>query len=551
MAAGDLDRAADLVELAAPVLRRQRGEGVIRGWIGAIPDDVVARRPVLAGVFVAALMADNEFEGVAKRLDDLEVVLAGPADAVVVRDRVEATRLPALIATQRAGLALVAGDLPGTIADAERAVALAGAEDLLTLAAARALNGLASWASGDLQSAYEAYLAAAQDLEAAGHVADVLGCTVTLVDLALTLGRLGDARSLAARALDLARASNDGGVVRGTADMEVALGRIAWQRGDAAASADHLGRAAELGEGAGLPQQPYRWRVAMADLRAAAGDWSGADTLLEEAERLYVGDFSPNVRPVGAIRARLRVRAGDLVAARRWVSEQGLSPRDDVSYAREYQQVTLGRVLLAEHRQSGNAAELADAMRLLERLQDAADAGGRAGTVLEVSVLLALASNIAGRRDRAVASLQRAVELAEPEGWVRVLADEGMDLLGLLNVVPDLGDDRRFLDEVGAAVRASASPRGGLPPGDRSGLPGTRHRTPVPTEDHEPAFSEPLSEREREVMRLLGSDLDGPGIARELSVSLSTVRTHTQHIYAKLGVNNRRAAVRRAHQLDL
>ena len=225
MAAGDLDRAAELVEVAAPALRRQRGEGVIRGWIDAIPDDVVARRPVLAGIFVAALMADNEFEGVAKRLDDLEAVLAGPADAVVVRDRVEAARLPALIATQRAGLALVAGDLPGTISEAERAVALAGADDLLTLAAARALNGLASWASGDLQSAYEAYLAAAHDLEAAGHVADVLGCTVTLVDLALTLGRLGDARSLAAAALDLARASSDGGVVRGTADMEVALGR--------------------------------------------------------------------------------------------------------------------------------------------------------------------------------------------------------------------------------------------------------------------------------------------------------------------------------------
>ena len=81
--------------------------------------------------------------------------------------------------------------------------------------------------------------------------------------------------------------------------------------------------------------------------------------------------------------------------------------------------------------------------------------------------------------------------------------------------------------------------------------PGTRDRTLGPTEDHEPSFTEPLSERELEVMRLLGSDLDGPAIARELSVSLSTVRTHTQHIYAKLGVNNRRAAVRRAHQLDL
>jgi LuxR family transcriptional regulator, maltose regulon positive regulatory protein len=62
---------------------------------------------------------------------------------------------------------------------------------------------------------------------------------------------------------------------------------------------------------------------------------------------------------------------------------------------------------------------------------------------------------------------------------------------------------------------------------------------------------EPLSERELEVLRLLETDLDGPEIARELVVSLSTVRTHTQNIYAKLGVNNRRAAVRRAHELEL
>jgi LuxR family maltose regulon positive regulatory protein len=62
---------------------------------------------------------------------------------------------------------------------------------------------------------------------------------------------------------------------------------------------------------------------------------------------------------------------------------------------------------------------------------------------------------------------------------------------------------------------------------------------------------EPLSERELDVLRLLGSDLDGPEIARRLSVSVNTVRTHTSHIYTKLGVNNRRAAVRRAAELEL
>ncbi len=62
---------------------------------------------------------------------------------------------------------------------------------------------------------------------------------------------------------------------------------------------------------------------------------------------------------------------------------------------------------------------------------------------------------------------------------------------------------------------------------------------------------EPLSVRELEVLRLLRTDLSGPDIARDLMVSLHTLRTHTNNIYSKLGVNNRRSAVRRAEELAL
>jgi LuxR family maltose regulon positive regulatory protein len=65
------------------------------------------------------------------------------------------------------------------------------------------------------------------------------------------------------------------------------------------------------------------------------------------------------------------------------------------------------------------------------------------------------------------------------------------------------------------------------------------------------ALIEPLSERELEVLRLLDTELDGPDIARHLTVSLNTIRTHTKNIYTKLGVNNRRAAVHRAEELHL
>ena len=103
----------------------------------------------------------------------------------MVRDQAEWQRLPAVLATQRAGLALVAGDVAATIAHAEEALARATAGDELTAASASAFKGLASWTAGDLGSAREGYLAATRGLAMTGHVSDALGCTVTVVELEL------------------------------------------------------------------------------------------------------------------------------------------------------------------------------------------------------------------------------------------------------------------------------------------------------------------------------------------------------------------------------
>jgi LuxR family maltose regulon positive regulatory protein len=544
LAAREVDRAADLIELTSPELRRRRREAVIRRWIADVPAAVVRHRPVLASGFIGSLMASNEFAGVEQRLDDLEKVLAGPADELVVRDKSEWTRLPAVIATHRAGLCLVSGDLADTIRHAEQALALAAPDDLITRASASALKGLAAWTRGDLDAAHQAYMAAADGLTSAGHVADVLGCTVTLVDLELARGRLREAHSTVTRALRLAEANVKAGAIRGTADMWVALSRVTWERGDLAATAEHLHRAADLGDAAGLPQQPYRWRVALAQLRAAEGDMEGADTLLEEAERLYSGDFSPNVRPVAATRARVLARAGHLAAARAWARSRQLEATEELTYLREYEHVTLARILVAEHAATGDPVPLTDAMSLLERLLVAAQAGGRVGVLIEAAVLHALTCEASGQTEQALRSLQRAVLLAEPEGWVRVFADEGAPLAPLLEVFRHRHGRSAFLDELLAATAAPAASHAARPP---AGRVRTGH---IPPGTSQPLV-EPLSARELDVLRLLASELDGPAIARELSVSLNTVRTHTQHIYAKLGVNNRRAAVRRGHQLGL
>jgi LuxR family maltose regulon positive regulatory protein len=540
-AAGDIERAADMIEVATPDLRRRRADGTLRSWVAQVPPEVLARRPVLASNLIGALMASNVFEGVGDRVDDLEGTLSAPPETLLIRDRAEWERLPALVATQRAGLALVTGDLDATIAHADTALARAAPGDQLTVASASALKGLASWSAGDLASAHEAYVAATEGLATAGHISDALGCTVTVVDLQLQRGRLDAAHGAAQHALDLADTASSGGeheVVRGTADMWVALGRVAWERGDTDATAAHLGRAGDLGEAAGLPQQPYRWRVAMAKLREAHGDLDAADALLAEAERLFNSDFSPNVRPVPAARARLHIRTGDLTAARRWAWIAGVAADDELSYMREFEHVTLARLLMAEHTITGDQACIEQATALLQRLHDAAALGIRTATLLETRLLLALACDQAGRAGDGLDWLQQAVAVAQPKAWLRPFLDEGPRISELLTLLPD--DAARF----GRAVQAAADPA--TPPTQVPEAAVSCPPTEVPT-----ALVVPLSSRELDVLRLLGSDLDGPAIARHLNVSLPTVRTHTQHIYAKLGVNNRRAAVRRGYQLNL
>lgn len=534
-AADDVDRAADLIEVATPELRRRRAEGVLRSWVPAVPPDVLARRPVLASNLAGALMASSDFDGVSESLDDIEATVATPPENLVVLDEAEWQRLPAVLALHRSGLALVSGDLEATRQHARLALEQAGESDQLTVASASAIIGLAAWAVGDLQAARDGYRAASDGLAALGYVSDVLACTVTVVDLELALGNLDAAELAAQRAIDRVGAAPDlpnGDGTRGTADMWLALARVAWERGESDEAAQLLRRAGDLGDDAGLPQQPYRWRVAMAALRELEGDHGAADTLLAEAERVFNSDFSPNVRPVPAVRARLHLRHDDLAAARRWAAQAGVHVEDELTYFREYEHLTLARLLLAEHAQSADLAALQQTDTFLRRLRDSATSSARTATIVETSILLALTADAAGHAEEALSRLRDATDVAQQVGWVRPFLDAGPRVRELLKRLPD------------AAASADAVDAAGPARSDKS-------REAATTSADGETLVVPLSARELDVLHLLGSDLDGPAIARHLSVSLPTVRTHTQRIYTKLGVNNRRAAVRRAHQLRL
>ena len=296
-------------------------------------------------------MASNEFDGVDRRLDHVEQLLTKPATDLVVVNRDELPRLPASVKMYRAALALIGGDPAGAITLAKQAIEAAVDGDDLVTGAAAALSGLASWTTGDIASAHASYTTAIPALTRAGHIADVLGCSIAMADMELRLGQLRQAERTFSQALELAEANPPAGssVMRGTADMLVGLSRMAWYRNDLTAVADYLRRSDELGEAASLAQNPYRWRVGMARLRAAEGDLSTALELLDEAERVYVGDYSPNVQPVHATRARVLAARGDITEARAWARQHQVATDDELSYMREYEHITLARVLLAEH----------------------------------------------------------------------------------------------------------------------------------------------------------------------------------------------------------
>ena len=484
-------------------------------------------RPVLNLGFVGSLMSVNEFDGVQERLDQVERSLGTTAVEPIVVDEDQFLTLPGMVELYKSGLALVRGDVGATVSHARLAIDLAAAGDHMCRAAAAALMGLAWWGEGDLDAAHGAYREGMAGLERAGWLADVLGCSVTVADIRTDQGQLTDALRTYEQVLRLVP-QDELSTLTGVADVLVGMSEIHWERNEVDSAQELLRRAESLGDARGMPKNPFRRRVALSRLRLGAGEHAEAVRLLDEAERLYVADYAPDVRPVAALRARARLAQGRLADALRWTRARELSADDELSYLREFDHITLAMVLLARHEQEHDQTALDDAARLLGRLLPRAEEGGRAGRVIEILVLQSLVEQAAGNRPGALTALERAIVLAEPEGHVRTFADHGPPMASLLRALAKTGVAPAYVRRLLAATST-------VQPGrtETSGL------------------VDPLSAREQDVLRLLASELDGPEIARHLVISVNTLRTHTKNIYAKLGVTSRRAAVARARELDL
>ncbi len=538
LAAGDFGRAAGLVELAGRAMLTARQDETLLGWLQALPDEEVRTRPVLS-VYSALAVVSVDPQAAEERLRDAERLLDatapvdGPPDTAavepVVDDDAGLRSAPGMIAIVRAYGAGAAGDLPGVVDHARRAWELLPEDDHLWRGGAGGLLGLAYWTSGDLEAAYRAFSDAWASLRRTGDPIQQISGAFVLADIRTAQGRLREAARLCEQALQ--RAAGQGGPMPPpAAELYVGLSDLCYEHGDLDRAARYLQKSKELSEHGGISEHRHRWHVAMARIKQARGDLDGALDLLDEAQRLYVRSPAPDVRPVAAVRTRLLVRQGRLAEALAWVRERGVSVDDELSYLREFEHITLARVLIARSRRDQAAGR--EAMTLLDRLRTAAEEGARAGSLIEILTLQALAQAAQGDLPRALGPLERALTLAEPEGYLRVFVDEGPPMRTLLRHAAARGIASSYTQHLLAAFDGSAQP-GSSAAQAAAGL------------------AEPLTAREVEILRLVATGMRNQQIADHLFISLATVKRHLANTYRKLGVGHRTEAVARANEQHL
>ena len=540
-AAGDYDRAAGLAELSWQGMDGSFQSAAWLGWVKKLPEDVIRLRPVLNTEIGWALMDAGEPEASESHLRDAERCLDGPTGGMVVVDEAQFGSLPAMIAMARAYNAQVQGDLSATVKYSELALQYLPADDFFRRAQATMMLEFTHWASGDLDSARAAMLDWMHSMQKAGNFAFVIASAFAVADILIEQGRLREAEKTYQQSLQLA-AEHGREAQQVTAHHYLGMAMLRHEMREEAAAAQHLQKAREMGEQTTLVDWPYRWRIAQARLKESGGDLEAALVLLDDARRVYVKNPVPDTRPIDALKAKVHLKQGRLSLAQDWVHARGLSADDEISYLGEFEQLTLARVLMAEYRSNHAERSILDAMKLLERLLQAAEAQRRNGSVIEILVAQALAHQAQGNIPQALASLERAMALAEPEGYTRIFVDEGLPVAQLLSEAAAHGVMPDYTARLLTVFNAEAQNRE-----DKSDLPSALpegHRVGEP-------LIEPLSQRELEVLMLIAQGLSNREISERLFLALDTVKGHNRKIFDKLQVQRRTEAVACARALGL
>ena len=529
--AADLERVSRLLEEHRHSLALGGQARTVLALLDALPDELIKRNPGLCFSQALLLMLTGQLPEALTRLQVVEQA------ASRLTSRNEAQDLRYQVAALQAYILFYQGDLESSVALAEQALDHLATCPVEVQEAARVIAAHRVVLSGDVSRVGEQHLARLASGSASGSDASAMELILHLISILLHArllrlqGRLRQAAAVYEQ-VEQRLGEHEGALVYPGACF--GLGELCYEWNDLEAAERLLEQGREALHGP-LPLEASaiaRGYATLARLHQARHNNTGALATVEEFVRLTeTRQFAPaQLAAARAMHARLALMQGDLAAAVRWADASGFSDPDDPCYPREWQYLIFVRVRIAQGRLDPTGPYLAEALRLLEHLRADVERSVRLGSLLEILVLqsLALFADSAQRR-HALVALERALQLARQGEYIRLFVDEGQPMVTLLRQVYAHRIAPEYVSTLLAAFgeRAQAAPSHAFP------------------------LVEPLTERELAVLRLLVRGLSNAEIARELIITVGTVKRHVNSIYGKLGVKSRAQAVVRTQTLHL
>ncbi|HZD58204.1 MAG TPA: LuxR C-terminal-related transcriptional regulator [Anaerolineales bacterium] len=530
LAAKELERAARLVEqFALNIMSRGEMASLLR-LFEALPEDPALRRPTLDVFYAWALTFSGQFDKAEPQLHEIEKQVQPDEPTREVKE------ILGSIAIIRGLIADYKGDMASAVELARQADELLPEDKWAERSIISFVMGDGYSATGELDKAEQAF----EKIFQAGRKADnPWTVSVALHKLALLKKLQGKMRSVEALYREAIQfASERGGQRYGSMGAAyVGWSDVLRERNELEAAQRMVSQAIEDMERWQNPTDLVNGYVTLARIGLAQGNIDLAGTATEKAEEASrLGEIFPITRlALEACQVRLWLANGDLPKANQWLKEKQLDerpciPDQRLDFVSELEWISLARVLTAKGEPDG-------ALDLLSHLAEEAETGGRTGRLIEILVLVALASAKSGKREKAVSILKRSLALAEPEGYVRTFLDEGEAMKELLRACSRKteGSLKAYIDRLLKAFLTA--------PIEKTVISASPSR-PEP-------LIESLTEREMEVLHLLSAGLSNREIAERLYLSEGTVKTHTHNLYGKLGVQSRTGAIARAKELDI
>jgi LuxR family maltose regulon positive regulatory protein len=532
----DFEHAVRLIEQYGLPLGFQGQIYTVLGWLDTLPDPLVRAHPLTWLYYLGMLIFVNQLEEARARLQEAEQSIQEgemPAE--------QAQTFMGYTHGLRANIALLNGDAMQAVSLANRALNLLPETDRIARSSALLIIAIRDYlVSGDVTVVTEKGVVAANaSIRSSGDlISGIAGLTI-LARVHLLQGRLREASVTYEQALQIVPQPE---VLQGLGVSSLfyffGLAELHYERNELDEASHCLARGMEMiGERVTLePNTMTLGYTTLARLRQAHGDASSAFAALDAFTHLaHQRHFAPHwIERIVAVRAQLQLAQGHLTSAIRWADTNDLSANDDdLSYPREQEYLTLARVRIAQGQDDPAASYMQEALHLLDRLLQDAEAKARMDSVLKILALRTLALHVQGNRTGALTVLERALTLAAPEGYIRLFVDEGPPMLTLLREIQTLS---RVPDYVALLLSAFGAPN----------ISATT--PPAPTSY---PLQEPLTAREHEVLQLLAAGASNSEIARNLVLSLGTVKKHVSNICGKLGVQSRTQAIAKARALHL